>query len=131
MKNITIFGTIGRDAQTRQAGSDQATSVSVAVDDGFGQNKKTIWFDVTIWGSRGERVAQYLTKGKQISVTGDLSTREHNGKTYLTIRASDFSFAKGQQQEQRPARDPQAPVEGFDTPYGGQGNRDFDSEIPF
>lgn len=119
MKNITIQGVLGRDAQMRQAGSDDVCSFSVAVDDGFGQNKKTLWFDVSLWGKRGSSLSPHLTKGKCVAVTGDLSTREHDGKTYLTIRASDVSFARGQAQER------QQQSGGYDqSPQGyGQQNR--------
>lgn len=125
MKAITIMGVIGRDAQLRQAGSDNVCSFSVAVDDGFGQNKKTLWFDVSIWGKRATSLESILTKGKSVAVSGDLSTREYNGKTSFTIRANEITLARGQQQsggyDQSPARDPQTPVPGFDS----------DPEIPF
>lgn len=101
MKAITIFGGIGKDAQTRQAGDQRVTSFSVAVDEGFGDKKRTIWFDCSLWGNRGDKLAQYLTKGSRAAVTGELSTREHEGRTYLTIRAADVTLAGGGQREDR------------------------------
>lgn len=98
MKSITIAGNVGKNAETRatQQG-DKVTGFPVAVDDGFGDKKRTIWFDCSMWGKRGETLAQYITKGGKITVTGDLSTREYDGKTYLTIRAHDVTLQGGGQ----------------------------------
>lgn len=99
MKNITISGGIGKDAVTRATpAGDKVTGFSVAVSEGFGDKKRTLWFDCSMWGDRGEKIAQYLTKGSKVSVAGDLSTREHEGKTYLTIRAAEVTLMGGGEQ---------------------------------
>ena len=96
MKNITIAGGITRDAVTRttQQG-DKVTGFSVAVSEGFGDSKRTLYFDCSLWGNRGEKLAGYLTKGSRVAVSGDLSTREHEGRTYLTVRASEVTLLGG------------------------------------
>lgn len=103
MKTIVISGNIGRNAETRNTQSgDSVTGFSVAVEERQGQDKRTIWFDVSIWGKRGSSLAQYLTKGTRVAVAGDLSTREHDGKTYLTVRADQVTLlGGGERQEQR------------------------------
>jgi len=96
MKSLTIAGGIGKDAVTRSTqDGDKVTGFSVGVSEGFGDKKRTIWFDVSMWGNRGEKLAQHLTKGSRVVVTGDLSTREHDGKTYLTLRAADVALMGG------------------------------------
>ena len=96
MKSITIAGNIGKDAVTRRTqGGDAVTGFSVAVEERQGQEKRTIWFDVSIWGKRGESLEQYLTKGGRVAVSGDLSTREHEGRTYLTVRADQVTLLGG------------------------------------
>jgi len=96
MKSLTIAGGIGKDAVTRSTqDGDKVTGFSVGVSEGFGDKKRTIWFDVSMWGNRGEKLAQHLTKGSRVVVTGDLSTREHEGKTYLTLRAADVTLMGG------------------------------------
>ena len=106
MKNLTIAGNIGKSAELRKTGNgDTVAGVSVAVDDGFGEKKRTLWFDCSMWGDRGEKIAQYLTKGSKVSVAGDMSTREHEGKTYLTIRADQVTLmGGGEQREERQER---------------------------
>lgn len=131
MKSITIAGRIGKDAKTRTTqGGDQVTGFTVAVDEGFGDKKRTIWFDVSFWGKRGASVAQYLTKGASVTVMGDLSTREYEGKTYLTCRAHDLTLQGGK------SGGSQGGTGGYDQ-SPGQGDqqktqdRDINDEIPF
>ena len=92
MKNITIAGNIGKTAEIRTAGQNKITGWTVAVDDGWGDNKTTIWFDCNWWGARGEKVAPYIQKGGKITVAGELSKREHDGKTYLTVNVTDVTL---------------------------------------
>lgn len=101
MKNITIAGNLGRDAELRSVGQSQVLGFAVAVEHRDGQNKSTMWFDCSLWGKRGEALAQYMTKGTRVAVSGDLSTREHNGKTYLQVRADQVSILGGGQQRQQ------------------------------
>jgi single-strand DNA-binding protein len=96
MQNITIAGNIGRDAEQRTAGQSNVTGFPVAVTSGFGDKKKTTWFDCNLWGNRGEKLAQYLTKGGKVAVSGELGTREGNdGKTYLSINVSEITLMGG------------------------------------
>lgn len=96
MKNIVVAGNIGKDAVVRTTqGGDSVTGWSVAVEERNGQDKRTVWFDVTLWGKRGSALAQYLTKGTRVAVAGELSTREHDGKTYLTVKADQVTLLGG------------------------------------
>lgn len=105
MKNIVVAGNIGKNAVVRTTqGGDKITGWSVAVEDGFGQNKRTLWFDCSWFGGRGEKVAQYLTKGSKVTVSGDFSTREHEGKTYLQVRVNDVTLQGGKPEGQRDDR---------------------------
>ena len=98
MKTITIAGNVGKDAETRTTqGGDSVTSFNVAVEDRQGKEKSTLWFSCSLWGKRGESLKPYLTKGSKVAVSGDLSTREHEGKTYLQIRADQVTLMGGGQ----------------------------------
>lgn len=132
MNNCNFIGRVGRDAETRftQAGKP-VTGWSLAVDSGYGQNKTTLWLDCTLWGERGEKVAQYITKGSQVGVTGELGTREHDGKTYVTLRVDNVTLVGGKNdgdsKPAKPAKNPQ--MSKAPTPPAGA---DFsDDDIPF
>ena len=136
MKNITIAGGITKDAELRTAGQDKVLGFSVAVSEGFGDKKRTLYFDCNLWGKRGETLLPMLTKGGKVSVSGDLSTREHNGKTYLTIRANDVTLMSGKRDDDRQqdhgdtARQAPAGYGAGGGPNSG-GRSDMDDEIPF
>lgn len=92
MKQITIAGRVTKDAELRQAGNDQVLGFSVAVDDRQGREKATIFFECSLWGKRGEALQTYIKKGDPITVSGDLSKRDNDGKTYLGIRVDQVTL---------------------------------------
>lgn len=101
MANFKDVCRIGKDAVTRfTQGGKSVTGFSAAFDTGWGDNKKVHWLDVSGWGERYEKLAQYLTKGSQVLVEGDIGTREHDGKTYLTLTLSDIKLIGGKQEAQ-------------------------------
>lgn len=122
MKTLTIAGNIGKDAEVRVAGQGKVTGWTVAVDDGWGDNKRTLWIDCNWWGARGEKVAQYIRKGGKITVSGEMSTREHNDKTYITLNVSDVTLQSKSEG-------------GYDSgPSGGGsqgGHGPIDDDLPF
>ena len=136
MKQVIIAGNIGKGAETRTTqGGDKVTGFSVAVEDRNGREKTTIWFDVTIWGARGEKLAPYLTKGGKVTVAGDLGRREHDGKTYLTVRADQITLQGGNQVGEQ-SRGAEYQRGGQSSGYGAGGRpsggrNDMDDEIPF
>jgi single-strand DNA-binding protein len=129
MKNITILGGLGKDPVTRTTGNgNKVTGFSIGVDDGFGDNKRTIWFDVSFWGKRGDVIAQHVKKGDKLCVSGELSTREYEGKTYLTLNGNDFSFA-GSKGGSGNSGGGSGGYGSGSAPAGGAG--DMDQDIPF
>lgn len=130
MKTLTIAGNVGRDAELRRTGNgDPVLNFPVAVEDRSGKEKVTFWFDVSLWGKRGESLGQYIKKGSRIAVTGDLTRREHEGKTFLGVKASDVTLLGGGEQREEPRQERQQPTGG--APAGGINSRDMDDEIPF
>jgi single-strand DNA-binding protein len=118
MNSFNAIGRVGKDAQTRfTQGGEPVTGWSLAVDSGYGDKKQTLWLDCSLWGKRGEKVAEYITKGSQLGVSGELGSREHDGKTYLTLRVGEVSLIGGKPESGRqPARN--APVDdGSDVPF--------------
>ena len=116
MKNIVITGNVGADAEQRTTqNGDDVCSFNVAVADR--RRKETLWFTVSFWGRGGKNVCDYIKKGTQITVSGDLFTKEYNGKTYLNVNAQSVTLGKRTN-------------ESIDSDQSKQSN-DFDDEIPF
>lgn len=105
MQNITIAGRLGRDAETRSTqGGDAVTGFTVAVDYRAGREKHTNWWRVSLWGKRGEALAQYLSKGTVVSVSGEFSLSEYDGKPQLNIKADQVTLLGGQTHGQQDDR---------------------------
>ena len=93
MNVLTITGNLGKDARTANAGGTAVANFSVAVRSGFGEKEQTIWVDCSLWGKQAEsKLLDYLVKGQQVAVSGEMGTREHEGKTYITLRVSSIDL---------------------------------------
>ena len=97
MKAITIAGRLTKESEVKTGGMDKAQFVtfSVAVDDGYGAKKTTMFFDCSYFGKRALGVQPYLNKGTSLTVSGELTHREYNGKTYLGVRVNDLTLQGG------------------------------------
>ena len=132
-----IVGNVGRDPETRFLPSGvQVTSFSVAVSKRWNdrntneQKEKTTWYRVTCWRNLAEIANNYVKKGTQIMVVGNVEVRAYTDNSgqpqaSLDLTADTFQLlgsrdGQGQYAEQ------------------GQRGRDFDdfggenlNEIPF
>ena len=82
MNKVNLIGRVGSDIELRYTPAGKAvTDVNLAVDDGFGENKKTAWIGVTIWGVTAEVAAKYVRKGDKLGISGRLSQEEWTDKT--------------------------------------------------
>ena len=125
MNVFTAIGRAGRDAEVRHTtNGKQVMSVGLAVDSGFGDNKQTTWIDCSAWGERFAKVAEYIKKGDRVGVTGEIGTREHDGKTYVTLNVREVTLLTAKQDRQESAPRPKP----ADKPAAGGG---LDDEIPF
>ena len=131
MQIVTVAGAVGKDAETRSTqGGDQFCTFSVAGSSGWGDRKQTTWWDVTKWGKGADKLAAMILKGVKVTVSGEVSTREHNGKTYLQIRA-DYVDVQG---ERRGDANRQSEGQGKSYSRGEEGyipGFDDDSPVPF
>jgi single-strand DNA-binding protein len=93
VNNCSFVGRVGKDAVTRVTGTGKpVTGWSLAIDTGWGDKKTTTWLDCTLWGERGEKLADKILKGDRLGVSGELGTREHDGKTYVTLDVRDVTL---------------------------------------
>lgn len=111
MLNLTASGNLGRDAELKTVGGSTVCNFSVGAQSGFGDKKKTEWISCGLWGRLGESVADFLKKGVSVTVSGELSTREYNGKNYMEMRVNQIRIhgANAQPQQQEPAQYQQQP----------------------
>jgi len=126
MLKVFFTGRLGKDAEVRQTANSTVAGFSVAVDVGYGDRKQTMWFDCSIWGKRAQSgLIDYLKKGQQVAISGDLSEREYEGKTYKQVRVDEINLMGGKQSDGGSGRN--QPSAGG----GGQGGGGLDDDIPF
>ncbi len=136
MSNVFSFtGTVGRDAEVRVTPSGQSVlNITVANNIGFGDRQQTLWVRVALWGKRAEGSLQnYLKKGQQVFVSGELSQREYQAndgttRTSLELNANIIDLVgkrndqgQGQQQDYQQTSQPSNSPSSLD---------DFD-DVPF
>lgn len=102
---VILMGNLTRDPELRQTPNGQSVcSFSLALNrsykgaDGNWQ-EVTDYVDIVAWGPLGERVAQYLTKGRPCLVNGRLQSRswEQDGqkRSKVEVNANDVTFLGG------------------------------------
>lgn len=102
VNQVILLGNLTRDPELRQIPSGQSVcSFSLALNrsykDASGEwQEATDFIDVTAWAALGERVAQYLSKGRRCLVQGRLQSRswEQDGqkRSKVEVNASDVTF---------------------------------------
>lgn len=132
MKQLSIAGRLGRDAELRHTQSGVATCrFSVAIDSRKGAEKVTTWISCTIFGKRGEALCQHLKNGTTVAAVGDLEVRtyEKNGETKVDVGmvVSEITLLGGGQ------RSPESRSGGsYDRASpGGYADGEFAGDAPF
>ena len=81
MNNITLHGTVGKDPELRYSKGGNAV-LTFAVADNYGKDdkKKTTWWDIIVFGKLAENVANTISKGTSVIITGRLEQEEYTKK---------------------------------------------------
>lgn len=101
MNKVVLIGRITKDPELRFIpGSGVAVcTFSIAVDRRKVKDKEQVtdFFKIVVWGKQGENVANYMSKGKLIGISGRIENRSYEGndgvKRYVTeIVAEEVQF---------------------------------------
>lgn len=135
MNSISISGNIGKDSEMRfLPNGDPICSFSVA--DSMGKDKPTIWWNCSLFGKRAEALSQYLTKGQQVTVIGNVTEREWQDKDggkrkSMDVRVSDVALMGGKREAAPQGNTNKPAVSQNSRPAAGSGFDDMDDDIPF
>ena len=86
---IIITGRLGKDPE--QVDTKSGTPMckfSLATDDGYGDNKRTNWHRVKVFGKTAEHCMTYLTKGRMVQVVGRIEYDKYD-KNGVTVYTTD------------------------------------------
>lgn len=139
MNFVWIMGHLGADAEVRYTSDGRkVVTLRVAVNEKRKGKEETIWYRVTIWGERYDKMLPYLTKGSGVVVGGTMhkpeiyTDRNGNQQISLEITAEHLSFnpfgRSDRSQQNQPAQQhgsfgmtaPQSPA-----PFGGYGDAEY------
>lgn len=109
MNTVSLIGRTTADLELRYTPNGKAVAkVGLAVNDGFGENKRTSFFTVQLWGKTAENAEKYVKKGSQIGVSGSLrqerwKTKDDQNQSRVIVNASriDFLDTKNNEQNQQ------------------------------
>ena len=105
INSVVLVGRLVRDAELKYTSGGMAIcEFSIAVNNRRKQGDDWIdepnFFDVTLFGRRGEAIQQYLTKGKTLGVEGQLrqdrwQNQEGQNRSKVSIVAKDVMLIGG------------------------------------
>lgn len=139
MNHGTFSGYLGRDAETKTVGQNTVTNFSLAVSTGWGDKKSTLWVGCAIWGERGVKLEQYLTKGSAVSVAGDVDVRAYSAKdgtakAEMTCNVQRVTLMGGRDKGESGSsgdRDPPQTLAEKTQGKAATEESEFDTDIPF
>jgi len=135
--NVVLIGRVTRDAELKYTPSGTAvTKFGLAVNRKRKQGDEYIeeasFFDITAWAKLAENLSQYLTKGKQVGVCGELrqerwEDKDGNKRSKVGITANAIQLLGGDKRQEAAPRQAAPPVQ-----PGEFSASDFvDDDIPF
>lgn len=132
LNTVILQGRIVNDLDVRYTQSNkQVVSFRIAVDDSYGESKKTYFISCVAWGKTCEFLSKYFQKGSAVIVRGKLQTREWTDKheqkrvdTEVNVEAAYFCESK-QKGEKRTTTTP------VDIHAGEWEDLGDDNELPF
>ena len=87
MNNWTGIGRLTRDVDLRYTPQELAVArFTMAIDDGFGEKKKTNYIPIIVFGKQAENCENFLAKGRLVGIKGKIQTGsyEKDGKKVYT-----------------------------------------------
>ena len=111
MNNWTGIGRLTKDPEVRYTPDQMAIcKFTVAIDDGYGEKKKTNFIPVVVFGKQAESCEKFLAKGRMVAVEGKIQTgsyeKQDGSKVYTTdvianrVEFIDFGKKDGENAKQ-------------------------------
>ena len=140
LNNISLIGRLTADAEIKHTQSGAVLlQFALAVNRKRKEGSEVGFFDVQLWGKLAEALANYLTKGKQVAIEGELRqskwTVEGKTKSKVYITANSLQMlADGKAPGSNGTRKSQEVVRShseFTNQKKSGGPEDFFDDIPF
>jgi single-strand DNA-binding protein len=144
INHVVLVGRLTRNAELKYTNSGAAVSkFSIAINQRRKKDDQWVdeshFFDIVLWGKTAESLNQYLVKGKQIGVEGQLRQnrweQEGQARSKVEIHALNVMLlgsGSGGGRQGGGTAGPESRPAGGDLPEGGAPPADsFEDDIPF
>lgn len=119
LNTFIVSGRLTKDIELRKTPNGKSVAtVTVANDTGWGDNKKTHFFDVVLFEQKAEFAAKYGSKGQMVEVQGELHQRKYTDKNgnnrvvYEIQQVRTFDLMRTEKRAEPPAQSA-APADDF------------------
>lgn len=116
MNRYICTARLGADPEVKALDSGKTvTKVRLAISDGFGEKKRTIWVDGEAWDKTAEIIGERLKKGDAAIFDGRLKmdewkTKDDQTRTAIRFVIERMEFMTGKRQADEPQADDGIPV---------------------
>ena len=112
MNKVILCGNLVKDmdvkvikGKTKKADDVIVGRFTLAVNEGYGENKKATFIPVTIFNKTVENLEEYLIKGTKVNVVGRLDIKneetEEGYKTYVSVVSNEIQLLKVAEPEEK------------------------------
>ena len=132
INRVNIIGRLTRDAELSYTNTGFAlTKFSIAVNRTKKEGDQWVdrgnFFDVVLWGKRGEALNQYLLKGQQVAIEGELQQdrweKDGNKRSKVVIECTNIQLLGGKKDSGN--------SQSSQSVQEAQNNGSFEDDIPF
>jgi len=150
LNHVVLIGRLTRDTELKYLSNGTAVSkfsiaVNRSVKRGDSWESEANFFDIVLWGRQAESLNQYLLKGKQVGIDGEMRQdrwqQDGQNRSRIEVVANHVqllgggnsngdsgSGTAGESQGNRSSKPARQPTETYSPPPGEDG---FQDDIPF
>ena len=138
MNRVNLIGRLTKDPELRfTPGTGMAVSTfTIAIDRRKANKegkKEADFIPIVVWGKQGENVANYMSKGRLIGISGRIQTRNYEGKDGIRRYVTEIVADEVQFLDYKNSSNNNSATNNNSTSYdsGWSDPIDDDDEIPF
>ena len=144
LNKVMLIGNVGQDPNVRTLENGKVASISLATSERYkdrnGEQKEvTEWHNVQVWGKTAEFVENYVHKGDQLFVEGQIRSRKYTDRdgverSVTEIRADNVQRIGGQRRDDanpQPTRQSSRPAPRQQAPAPAPETENFTDDLPF
>ena len=93
MNKVIFCGRTTKDVEMRYSQGENSMAIgrfSIAIDSGYGDKKKTSFFNCTIFGKQAEAFERYVPKGTKVLLECEANQNQYTDKNNNKVNSVDF-----------------------------------------